>query len=94
VLLRSFKLERPGFGGANNRAVGVSYRLGEPGRVAVRVLRGARTVKSFGARNVPAGRLVRLRFDAEGRPRGDFRFVIEVRSASGRTTATLTARRV
>jgi len=94
VLLRSFKLERPGFGGRANRSVGVSYRLGEPSRVRVRVLRGGRTVKSFPAREVAAGVLVRLRFDAERRPRGDFSFVIDARSSRGRVTATLVARRI
>jgi metallophosphoesterase (TIGR03767 family) len=94
VLLRSFKLERPGFGGRTNRAVGVSYRLGEPARVTVRVLQGTRTVKIFGARDVAAGVPVRLRFDAEGRPRGDFRFVVELRTEQGTTKATLVARRV
>ncbi len=95
VLLRSYKLERPGFGGRTNRSVGVSYRLGEASRVTVRVLRGTRAVKTFPAREVRAGVLVRLRFDAERRPRGDFRFEIDVRAADGaQTTATLVARRV
>jgi len=94
VLLRSFKLERPGFGGRSNRAVGVSYRLGAPARVTVRVLQGNRTIKVFAARDVAAGVPVRLRFDAEGRPRGDLRFVIEVRTAQGTARDTLVARRV
>ena len=94
-LLRSFKLGRPGFGGTADRFVGLSYRLGQASRVTVRVLRGTRTVKAFPARDVPAGVLVRLRFDAERRSRGDFRFAIDVRAAGGaRTTATLVARRV
>jgi choice-of-anchor B domain-containing protein len=93
-VLRSFKLERPVFGGRTNRALGISYQLEREGSATVEVLRGSRVVRRFPARRSAARRTVRLRFDAEGRPRGDFRVRLRAQSGGRTVTATLTARRL
>ncbi len=94
-LLRSFKLERPVFGGRANRALNVSYQLTRGARVTVEVLRGSRVVRRFATTQQQARRTYRLRFDAEGTPRGDHRVRITAARTGERTvTSTLTARRL
>ena len=93
-LLLSYKLLRPVFGGRTNRAVGIAYRVASPATVRVTVLRGKRVVRRYPPRFIENEQLNRLRFDAERRPRGDYRVVIEVTSGGRRAVATLTARRV
>jgi len=88
--LSSFKLERPVFGGTQNRALNVAYRLGRPGRVTVTVLRGTRVLKRFAAGNRVANRTFRLRIPSEKIKRGDVRVRLKV----GSTTSTLTSRRL
>lgn len=94
-VVRSFKLERPVFGGRTNRAIDASYRLGSAGRVTVDLLRGARVVRRLSAASDrPAGRTFRVRIASERLRRGDYRVRVRVVRA-GRTTATaLTARRL
>jgi hypothetical protein len=93
-LVRSFKLERPVFGGRTNRALGVSYQVAREAQVTVTVLRGSRTVRRFATRTVDARRTVRLRFDAERRSRGDYRVRIDVRRAGERVASTTVSRRL
>lgn len=88
--LSSFKLERPVFGGTQNRALNIAYRLGRRGRVTVTVLRGTRVLKRFAPGNRRANRTFRLRFPSEGVKRGDVRVQLKV----GSTTSTLTSRRL
>jgi hypothetical protein len=58
------------------------------------VLRGSRVVRTFRASTRRARTLHRLRFDAERRPRGDYRF--RIIATAGRTTVrpVLTTRRL
>ena len=76
-IVRTAKLERPVFGGPTNGALGVAVRLNRAARVRVTVLRGTRVVRRYAARSLPAARTLRLRFDSEGRPRGDYRVLVE-----------------
>jgi len=93
-LLRSFKLERPVFGGRTNRALGITYQVEREAQVVVTVSRGKRVVKRFSARTVDPRRTIRLRFDAEGRPRGDYRVRIEARRAGERVASSTVSRRL
>ena len=93
--LRSFKLERPVFGGRGGRALNVAFRVGEEARVSVTVrLRSGRLVKRFRARSYRAARTHRLRVAPRGFPRGDYRVRIRVTAGGRTTTRTLTARRL
>ncbi len=88
--IRAFKLERPAFGGRANRAVSVSFRVANPGRVTVDLLRGGRRVRTLSSTTRRAGVLHRVRLDAEGLRRGRY----QVRLRTGSATATLTAARI
>ena len=74
-LLRSYKLERPVFGGPRRRSLGVAFRLTDPARVTIRVLRGKRTVatlmrdRAHGGRAHPPGPAERARAAARRLPR-------------------------
>jgi hypothetical protein len=95
-LLRSFKLNRPVFGGTNARPLGLAYILGRKARVSVSVLRGKRVVKRFKTRTRTAHRTHRLKLRAAAlRRHGDYRVRIRVK-AKGRkaVTQTLTSRRL
>jgi len=95
TLLRSFKLERPVFGGRTNRALNIAFRVAEPARVAVTVRRGSRVVRSFAARDYAANRTHRLRQTVTSRlPRGLYRVTIAVTRNGRTTTETLSARRI
>ena len=58
------------------------------------MLRGAQAIKSFAPRKADAGRTYRPRFDAEGRPRGDYRVRVEVRRAGERVASNTVSRRL
>ena len=88
--LNAFKLERPVFGGPQNRALNVAYRLRKTGRVTVTVSRGTRVLKRFAAGTRRANRTFRLRLPSESIKRGDVRVRLQV----GSTTATLVSRRL
>ena len=92
--LRNFKLERPAFGGAQNRAIDVSFRLAGDGRVTVDLLRGATRVRRLTDAGRAGGTLHRLRLDAEGLRRGVYRVRIRATVGGQTTTATLTSQRV
>jgi metallophosphoesterase (TIGR03767 family) len=94
-LLSQVKVERPVFGGRSNRATGIAVRTSAAATIAVEVRRGSRVVRRFRARPVPAGRLVRFRFDAEGRARGEYRVRVTATGPAGLTDAvTAVTRRV
>jgi hypothetical protein len=96
ALLRSFKLERPVFGGQTNRALLISFRTSEQARATVVVRRGNRVVRRFPVRSYAPGRVQRLRMTVTRRiPRGTYRVSIEVRTPDGRrATGSLTSRRL
>ena len=93
--LRSFKLERPVFGGRTNRALGVSYRVTRAASVRVTVLRGERVVRRFRPVAARPGQTRRVRLGAASLRRGDYRVRVSVTPPGGRTvTSTVTSRRV
>jgi choice-of-anchor B domain-containing protein len=93
-LLRSFKLERPVFGGRTNRALNVSYQASSAARAEVTVLRGAKVVRRFAARDVRARRTMRARLDASKLRRGTYTVRIVLRRGGETVTSTLSARRL
>ena len=86
-LLRSFKLQRPVFGGRQGTPLRVAYRLTRAAPVTMSVMRGRRVVARRTV-NSAAGRTVRLAF------RPSHRGVYRVRIAVEGVTSTLTARRL
>ena len=92
--LRSFKLERPVFGGRTNRALNAAFRLGAEARVSVVVTVGRRVVKRFRARTYAPGRTHRLRIVPSVRRRSDHKVRITVTSGGRTTSSSLTARRL
>ncbi|HKG63849.1 MAG TPA: hypothetical protein VKB28_07285 [Solirubrobacteraceae bacterium] len=86
-LLRSYKLERPVFGGRQGTPLRVAFRLTRATRVRLELLRGSRVVARRTA-NAAANRTVRVVL----RPRK--RGVYRVRISVGTVTSTLTARRL
>jgi hypothetical protein len=95
-LVNFYKLERPVFGGRFNQGVDITYKLTRTARVTVTVLRGRRVVRRYRTRERRPFRSYRQRFDAEGRPRGDYRFRITAVATRGgrKVTATLVSRRL
>ena len=93
--LPSFKLERPVFGGRTDRPLAISFRLANPARVTVTVLRGAKVGKRFGPAQHRAGVTQHLRLGAKGLSRGDYRVRISFPVAGGKPlTLTLVSRRL
>jgi hypothetical protein len=93
--LRSFKLERPVFGGRSNRALNLAFRFAETTRAEIVVRRGSRVVKRFPAASYTGGRAHRKRISVTRRlPRGRYRVTLTVRDAGSRTSATLQAVRL
>jgi hypothetical protein len=86
-LLRSYKLERPVFGGRQGTPLRVAFRLTRATRVRLELLRGRRVVARRTA-DAAANRTVRVVL----RPRK--RGVYRVRISVGTVTSTLTARRL
>ena len=95
-LLRSYKLERPAFGGSTRRPLRAAFRLTRAGTVRVQVLRGATVVKTLvNSKRFAAGRTHRASLRSAGLRKGDYKVRITVRRAGSRTaTSTLTTRKL
>jgi hypothetical protein len=93
-LLSSYKLSRPVFGGTGKRPLGIAYRLSRPGRVTVDVLRGKERLQRFKTRSRKAKRTYRNTFKATGRPRGEYRVRVTVRSGKATLRSVLVSRRL
>ncbi len=96
-LVRTFKLERPVFGGRSNRALNIAFRLGDEARGTVTVARAGRVLKTFPDRAYRGGQIHRLRLTAKATrfPRGRYVVTLKVRRADGTTqTRRLTAFRI
>jgi hypothetical protein len=94
-LLRSFKLERPVFGGRTNRALNISFQADRNAAATVRVFRAGKVVSQFTRRNVRARRTVRLRLGASKLRRGNYLVQITLSRAGQRSVrSVLTARRL
>jgi hypothetical protein len=93
-LVRSFKLERPVFGGARGTPLRLSYRLNRRADVTVTVSRGTRTVRRFVRARQAAGRTYRLSLRAGRLARGDYRVRLRAVRGGRRVSATLVTRRL
>ena len=93
-LLSSYKLTRPVFGGTGRRSLGIAYRIARPGRVTVEVFKGRKRVRRFAAKSRRARRTYRHTIRAQGRPRGDYRVRVTVRSGKAKVVSTLVSRRL
>jgi hypothetical protein len=94
TLLRSYKLERPVFGGTNRRSLGIAYRVLEESRVTVTVKRGSKVVKRYRAATRGPGRAHRLRLSQKGRPRGDYKVTVRATRNGRSQSRTLTSRKL
>jgi hypothetical protein len=85
-LVRTFKLERPVFGGRSNRALNIAFRLGDEARGTVTVTRSGKVLKTFPERSYRGGQIHRLRLTAKRTrfPRGRYVVTLNVRTAGGR----------
>jgi hypothetical protein len=86
-LLRSFKLQRPVFGGRQRTPLRAAYRLTRASQVRVELLRGRRVLARRTA-SAQGGRTYRVAFKPKRRG------VYRVRITAGSVTSTLTARRL
>jgi hypothetical protein len=93
-LLARAKLTRPVFGGRDNRALGISFRVRREARVFAEVLRRGRVVRRFAPTTRRPGVTHRLRLPSEGLRRGEHRVRLTVTVGRQRVVATLTARRL
>jgi hypothetical protein len=92
--LSSLGLNRPVFGGSNNRSLVVYYRLHRTSRVTITLNRGGRVVKRFRT-PVQAQGPHRIRIPARGVRAGSYHVVVTAAATDGtRTRAQVTARRL
>jgi hypothetical protein len=94
TLLRSYKLERPVFGGTGRTSLGISYRLLDTSRVTVTVKRGKRVMKRYRTATKAAGRTHRVRFSQKNRPRGDYKVTVRAARGGRSQSRTLTSRKL
>jgi hypothetical protein len=92
--LTNYKLERPAFGGRQNRALGISFRVAREGRVGVEVLRAGRVVRRFPARVRRGGITHRLRLAPERLPRGTYEVRLTYTGDQGSLRSSLFAQRL
>jgi acyl-homoserine-lactone acylase len=92
--VRRAKLERPVFGGRDNRALGVAFRLAEQADVELVVRRGSRVVRRVRSARRRAGVTHRVRIASERLRRGTYTFELTARGATGTTRTVLTATRL
>ena len=90
-VLRSFKLERPVFGGSTHTPLRVAYRLSRAARVTLTVSTGKRRVLRRVANRAP-GRTYRL--SLAPRRRGVYKVRLVAEAGGRRASSTLTARRL
>jgi hypothetical protein len=94
--LKSFKLQRPVFGGANRRALKISYSLPR-GVDSVKLVASAhgKTLKTFKGTGADAGHMYRLELPATGIARGtDVSVRITIVRAGSRQSTVLVSRRI
>ncbi len=94
-LLRSYKLERPAFGGTTKKPLRVAFRLTRAANVRIQVLRGNTVTTLVKSKRFAGGRTHRASLRSAGLRKGDYRVQIRVSRAGSKTaTSTLTSRRL
>jgi hypothetical protein len=92
--LSSFGLNRPIFGGSNNRSLVVYYQLHRQSRVTVTLNLGTRVVRRFRT-PIQAQGPYKLRIPARGVRAGSYQVILTASASDGtKTRATVTARRL
>ena len=94
ALLRSFKLERPAFGGVQRTPLRIAYRLTRRADVTVTVARGRRVVRRFALPAQEAGRFHRLTLPSRRLARGDYTVRLQAAGGEDQIAAALVARRL
>jgi len=92
--LRLFKLERPVFGGRDNRAVDIAFRLRSTTLVQAQVERRGRVVRRYPVRTARAGTIHRLRLGSKRLARGAYTVRIRIPAGNRTLTARLGLRRL
>jgi PKD repeat protein/Zn-dependent M28 family amino/carboxypeptidase len=92
--LRYARLSGPAFGGRNDRALGIAFRLRRPAEVSLRVARGKRVVRTYAPVIRAAGTNYRLKLPAASLPRGEYRVKVIVASGASKKRVKLRARKL
>ena len=90
-LLRTYKLERPVFGGRGGTPLRIAYRLTAPARVTLMVTKGKRLVARRTVSGTP-GRTYRVAL--KPKQRGVYKVRLTAEGGGKRAASTLTARRL
>jgi hypothetical protein len=93
-LLKSFKLERPAFGGRSNTPLRIAFQVAQRSNVTVTVVRGRKTVKRFVLRGRRANRTYRMSVPARRLARGDYRVTATATAGRRRATGRLVSRKL
>jgi hypothetical protein len=93
AVVRAFTLNKPVFGGSNNRPLSVYYELHRTARVAVAFSRGKRVVRRVRARTQSPGSY-RLGLTSRGLRRGNYKVTLTVVQGGRTSRVHLTARRL
>jgi hypothetical protein len=94
VLLRTFRIARPVFGGTTRRRLGVAVRIRKAGRVRVTLRHNGRVVRKLANRKLRAGGRIVLHVRPRRLSVAAYRVRVDVRSQGKRRAAVLTARRL
>jgi hypothetical protein len=86
-LLRSFRLNRPVFGGSSRRQLTGSFRLGQSGRVGITVMRGRNVVARFPARKRRGGKTFRFSLPQRLASAGGGLYRVQINVTAGRKRA-------
>jgi hypothetical protein len=93
-LLRSFKLRRPVFGGAQRTPLAGAYRLSARARVTVTISRGGRVVRRFATSERPANTTIRFSVPARRLRRGTYTVRLLAQSGEDQISVVLASRRI
>jgi hypothetical protein len=93
-LVGAFRLNRPVFGGRQQRPLFASFRVNQAADVKLTVSRGGRVVRTTTRRHYVAGRQVTVRLTPPGGARGEYRVDISAERSGRTATASLTSRRL
>jgi hypothetical protein len=93
AVLRAFALNKPVFGGSNNRPLSVFYQLHRTARVSLAFTRGKRVVRRVRARTQAPG-AYRVRLTSTGLRRGRYQVTLTVVQGRTTTRSSLSAQRL
>jgi len=94
VLLRSFRINRPVFGGTTGRRLAIAVRIRKAGRVRITLRRNGKVVRKLANHRLAAGQRIKLRVRPRALRVAAYRVRVDVRSGGRHRVAVLTARRL